>query len=144
MGQSREAVYRPNVNFSSSKGVSVPVPIVSSARVAMNVDTSSLLGKCPIAELLLIAGLPVHCVLDTGAETSLVTYQYYFDHLREKLNNFNPDGKYIRVVGANNLSIPVIGVIEVPVTVGGQTVTATLLVRQEDQGHILFYLVAIL
>ena len=134
MGQSREAVYRPDVNFSSSKGVSVPVPIVSSGRVAMNVDTSSLLGKCPIAELL-IAGLPVHCVLDTGAETSLVTYQYYFDHLREKLNNFNPDGKYIRVVGANNLSIPVIGVIEVPVTIGGQTVTATLLVRQKDQGH---------
>ena len=85
----------------------------------MNVDTSSLLGKCPIAELL-IAGLPVHCVLDTGAETSLVTYQYYFDYLHDKLDNFNPDGKYIRVVGANNLSIPVIGVIEVPVTVGGQ------------------------
>ena len=105
--------------------------IFASGRVEVTNDsTPKLFGQCPTAEIL-IAGCPVQCILDTGAETSLVTYEFYQTRLRNLVKH--PDhGHFIKVVGANNLAIPILGIIDVPLTINSQTVVISMLVKDHQ------------
>ena len=88
-------------------------------------DLDRLMGKCPTAEVL-IAGHSVSCILDNGAETSLISYEFFRDHL-QKIDKFDLVIQSIHVVGA----IPAIGVVDVPIIVGRHTVDGSLLVRDQ-------------
>ena len=80
MGISQEAVRLPKQQ------------IAALGAVAQNNSDESLVmegmvGKCPTA-IVKLAGVPVKCVLDTGAETSLMTNEFYSTHLVDKVKNF--------------------------------------------------------
>ena len=90
-------------------------------------DRSKLLSKSPTARIL-IAGKPVNCLLDTGAESSLMPWEFYHDHLMKQNGSLNDVGKYLRLIGANNLEIPVAGFLETSIEVYGQKLAASFLV----------------
>ena len=91
---------------------------------------SKLIGTCPTAEIN-IAGFNVSCVLDTGAETSLITESFYRECLEGKTGIETLDS-FINIVGANDLQIPIVGIVEVPLFVAGQKVCASLLVKRDS------------
>ena len=106
MGSSQEAVRLPKQE------------IAALGAVAQNNSDESLVieglvGKCPTA-IVRLAGVPVKCVLDTGAETSLMTNEFYNTHLVGKVKNLDSVSQFVRVVRANDLSIPVVRVVNVP------------------------------
>ena len=98
-------------------------------------DCRKLLSSSPTAKIC-ICGVPVACVLDTGAETSLISSKFYHDHLTSKVGALSEVGTYINLKGANGLSIPVEGFLEVPIEVLGHEFTASFLVSrpQPDSG----------
>ena len=85
-----------------------------------------LVQKSPKAEVTL-AGVPVTCILDTGAETSLVSHSFYKDHLADKMSGIRPLGTYLQVYGVSRLELPIEGCIEVPLRVHNLTVDAHFL-----------------
>lgn len=89
-----------------------------------------LLAKCPTAPIL-INGVRVDCVLDTGAEASLISWQCYHEHLQSRAQQLEPVGQLIRLVGANNLEIPVLGYLEAHLEIGGHKFKASLLVAKQ-------------
>ena len=95
------------------------------------VSRVQLTGNCPTA-LVSIAGVPVKCLLDTGAVTSLVSNSFYKNFLKNKISSLDKSiSSYVNVIGANGLEIPVIGVVDVPLTLGGKTLVGSLLVKEE-------------
>ena len=79
-----------------------------------------LIASCPTAEIV-VGGVTTNCILDSGAETSLITSTFYREHLANKVGGLRPVGKFIRLMGANDLDIPVRGYLEIPVTIFGLT-----------------------
>ena len=69
-------------------------------------------------------GLKPHCYL-------LVFFQ---EHLKGIVNDLETSGTFIRVYGANDWEIPIVGVLEAPLRVFGHTVVASLLVKKDDPG----------
>ena len=121
MGSSQEAVRLPKQE------------IAALGAVAQNNSDESLVmeglvGKCPTA-IVKLAGVPVKCVLDTGGQTSLMTNEIYSTHLVSNVKNLDSVSQFVRVVGANDLSIPVVGVVDVPLEVSGHQMDALLLIR---------------
>ena len=116
---------------SSQEAVRLPKQeIAAFGAVAQNNSDESLVmeglvGKCPTA-IVKLAGVPVKCVLDTGAETSLMTNEFYNTHLLGKVKNLDSVSQFVRVVRANDLSIPVVGVVNVPLEVSGHQMDALL------------------
>ena len=70
----------------------------------------------------------VNCVVDTGAETSLISASFYDQHLKRSLGDPQTISTYLRVFGANGLEIPVKGYVEIPLDLLGQNLTAYFLV----------------
>ena len=92
---------------------------------------NKLTAHSPTADIV-IGGVKVSCILDTGAETSLISCEFYKEHLADKVNSLGTVGTFIRLVGANDLEIPVAGYLETPIEIFGSTVTASFLVRSES------------
>ena len=86
-----------------------------------------LVGASPTAEIE-INGVPVGCVLDTGAEASLLPSSFYHQHLRGGLTTV---GTFMKVVGANDLEVPVKGFLGVPIKVFGDTFMANFCVKPD-------------
>ena len=91
---------------------------------------TSLVKESPKAQIVL-AGVPTECILDTGAETSLISASFYRDHLEGKLRGVQPLGTYLRVFGAGNSEVPIEGYIHAPLVVHNQTIDAHFLVVKE-------------
>ena len=85
-----------------------------------------LVGASPTAEIE-INGIPVGCVLDTGAEPSLLPSSFYRQHLH---GGWTTVGTFVKVVGANDLEVPV-GFLEVPIKVFGETFMASFFVNPD-------------
>ena len=62
------------------------------------------------------------CVLDTGAETSLISLDFYSKHLAQNVGKLDDMGKFIRLFGANNLEIPIDGYLETEVEIVGHNI----------------------
>ena len=82
---------------------------------------ASLVKESPRAEVIL-DGVPVTCVLDTCAETSLTSASFYQEHLADKQSGLKPLGAYLEVYGVGGLEVPIAGYIHIPLTVFHQTV----------------------
>ena len=89
-----------------------------------------LLAKCPTASIL-IDGVQCDCVLDTGAEASLISWSFYHEQLESRSQQLEPVGQFIRLVGANNLEIPVLGYLETSLEALGQKMQASFLVAKD-------------
>ena len=91
-----------------------------------------LVAPSPTA-IIKVAGIEVSCVLDTGAETSLIPSSFYYQFLADKIDKPSNVGRLINLVGANDLVISVLGYIETTVTVYNQTINASFLVKQDTR-----------
>ena len=80
-----------------------------------------------------IGGVPVGCVLDTGAETSLMPYSFYEENLAGVVGLENV-ATFMRIVGVNGLDVPFEGCLEVQITIFGQIIMASFLVQQDATG----------
>ena len=59
-----------------------------------------------------------------------MTNEFYNTHLLGTVKNLDSVSQFVRVVRANDLSIPVVGVVNVPLEVSGHQMDALLLVRR--------------
>lgn len=75
-----------------------------------------------------LAGISTMCILDTGAETSLISESFYKDHLAEKFSEVRSVGSYLRVYGAGCQELPIEGYIHVPLIIHGIKADAHFLV----------------
>ena len=90
-----------------------------------------VLANSPTCQIM-ICGVSVTCVLDTGAETSLMSSEFYRNNLLERAGQLGQVGKFIRLVGANNLEIPVEGYIEAPINVLGKDFSGIFIVTKDN------------
>ena len=72
------------------------------------VSERDLIRNCPTATVEL-NGVPVNCFLDRGAETSLLSYDFYLKHFHGSTNLESPES-FIHVYGASGTEIPIVGV----------------------------------
>ena len=93
---------------------------------------AKLLAKSPTVRLK-IAGVELGCVLDTGAETSLIPASVYHKELIDRMGEMGEVGRLISVVGANGVHIPIQGCVEAPITVGMATIDAAFLIVDDHQ-----------
>ena len=114
-----------------SEGTSVPNPnttgMIENNRVSSRKLRDELLAPCPTTEIN-IGGKNAHCIIDTGAETSLITSQFYHRHLKCSVGKLGDASAFINLRGANNLEIPVEGYFRTEVVVLGQRIKASFLV----------------
>ena len=93
-----------------------------------------LVAKSPTAEIE-IGGVPVVCVLDTGAETSLIPSSFYYEHLTGLVKGLQSVGTFLKIVGVNDLDVPIEGYLDVPITIFGQTLMASFFVKPDTEGN---------
>lgn len=106
---------------------------VSADRVFTETDRNKLFASTPKATII-IGGVPAKCVLDTGAETSMISLDFYSKHLVNKVGKLDDVGTFIKLLGANNLEIPVDGYLETSVEIKGHGITASFVVSRAG-GH---------
>ena len=87
-----------------------------------------LVGKSPTAAIE-IGGIPVGCVLGTGARTSLMPSSFNYENLAGVVGL--DIGTFTRIVGVNGLHVPFEGCHDVLITIFGQTIKASVLVKQD-------------
>ena len=92
-----------------------------------------LLAKSPTGKIR-VNGLPTECLIDTGAEASLLTAEFYNRYLAKQGEILRPIGTLLRLVGANGLEIPVQGYLEVRVEAFDCAFDASFLVLREGEG----------
>ncbi|XP_033111512.1 uncharacterized protein LOC117112541 [Anneissia japonica] len=90
-------------------------------------SSTKLLASSPTA-MVDIAGVRLSCILDTGAETSIIPADIYYEKLHNKLGGMRPENTFLSMVGANGEPIPIEGYVEVPLQYGNQTIMASFLV----------------
>ena len=96
---------------------------------------TKFVGKSPTTKLN-IAGVELGCVLDTGAETSLIPASVYHEVLQGKIGELGEVGTFISVVGASGVDIPIQGCVEAPLSFGTDSIKAAFLIvddRQSDR-----------
>ena len=81
-----------------------------------------------------LAGVPASVVLDTVAETSLISATFFKDKLAAHMAGVEPVGTFIRVFGVGPCEVPVEGYVQIPLWVFNQTVEAHFLVVKETPG----------
>ena len=91
-------------------------------------EENPLLSASPTV-FLEINGVLTGCVCDTGAETSLIPAEYYVSHLANA-DGLAPVDSLIKLVGANNLEIPVLGVYTATLSVAGHKFDSCFLVKK--------------
>ena len=74
------------------------------------------MAESPTAEIE-ICGVPVSCVLDTGAETSLIPSSFYHEHLTGVAKGLQSVGTFLKIVGVNDLDVLIEGYLHVPITI---------------------------
>jgi transposase InsO family protein len=109
----------------------VPVQSYTGLDVGSFSDTGALLGKSPTVQIE-INGIPTGCIVDTGAETSLISSDYYWEVLSSKGNGLSPVGDFVRLVGANGLEIPVTGLFVCSIAIAGREIEACFLVKDSE------------
>ena len=62
------------------------------------------MARIPAADIE-IGGVSVRCVLDTGAETSLIPASFYHEHLTGMVKGLQSVGTFIKIVGVNDLDV---------------------------------------
>ena len=88
-------------------------------------DTRKAVGQCPDV-MVSIGDVNVKCLLDTGAQVSTITEEFYRKHF--KMEELTDISAFLRVTGANGLEVPYIGFIELSITALGRTISGGFLV----------------
>ena len=89
-----------------------------------------LLARSPTGDIK-INDIPVKCLLDTRAEASLLSAEFYRNHFSGTVGKLKPIGTLLRLVGANDLEIPVQGYLDVCLEAFRQRFNASILVSKD-------------
>ena len=92
-------------------------------------DRRKLFERSPTAEII-IGGVPAKCVIDTGAETSQISFEFYNKHLAKNVGKLGDVGGFFRLVGANHLEIPIDGYLKTQVEILGRKLLASFVVSR--------------
>ena len=76
----------------------------------------TFVARSPTADIE-IGGVPVRCVLDTGADTSLIPASFYHDHLTVMVKGLQSVGIFIKIVGVNDMDVLIEGYLYVPISI---------------------------
>ena len=69
-----------------------------------------------------IGDIDLDCILDTGAETSIIPSSVYHQRLKGNIGKLKSmPGWFMNVIGVGRVEVPIEGYIEVPIVVNGQT-----------------------
>lgn len=79
-----------------------------------------IMAPCPEAEVLL-GDVKTQCLIDTGAEVSTLTEEYFRKYLAPQGQEPLDTSPWLRITAANGSAIPYLGYVEVDVTVCGHT-----------------------
>lgn len=93
-------------------------------------ETPPLISKSPVAQVC-IGNVSVGCVLDTGADTSLIPSSFYHENLKGKVGSLTDVGNAFTVISACGQEIPVEGYLVAPLSIGNITIQAGFLVRPD-------------
>ena len=97
------------------------------------INLSKIIGNCPVVNVQM-NGIPISCLVDSGSQVTTITetcYKQYFEKKTE-LENCNA---YIKLVGANGLSIPISGVMIMKISLQNQVhENVHVLVVKDPQG----------
>lgn len=85
-----------------------------------SVDELRLLGKCPTVEII-IGGVTVACLLDTGSMVTTVTQQFYEQYLQPQFQFQLQPCQWLKLKAANGLDIPCLGYLETTIGILGKT-----------------------
>jgi hypothetical protein len=92
---------------------------------------SQLISRSPTAEVN-ISGNNVKCILDTGADVSLIADSYYKSVLAPLREGPCPLGDHFSVYGVGGLKVPIQGYVVLPLTLNALTIDAHFLVVDDD------------
>ena len=118
---------------SADKGSTVHVEMNEALEVELDVK-EKLVSPSPtvIAE---IAGVRIGCVLDTGAEASVIPSHIFHSQLKTELGKVSPMNVSMKVIGVAGTEIPVEGYVRTSVSMDGrEAVVGFLVVQQESSG----------
>ncbi|XP_030835050.1 uncharacterized protein LOC115921593 [Strongylocentrotus purpuratus] len=107
------------------------IPAAKNVRAPLTAKTE-LLGRlvapCPCSEVQ-IAGLEIGCILDSGAQASIIPASVYDRFLKDKLGEpQQADGLFLHVQGVGDIEVLIEGFIEVPISILGQKLQGSFLV----------------
>ncbi|KAI5626698.1 hypothetical protein C0J50_13742 [Silurus asotus] len=75
-------------------------------------------GTCPMVDLM-IKGVPVSCLLDTGSQVSTITEGFFREHSFGDESDVLATSNWLKITAANGLEIPYLGYMELDVEVMG-------------------------
>ncbi|XP_062375193.1 uncharacterized protein LOC134063614 [Sardina pilchardus] len=81
--------------------------------------SQKLLGNCPVVEVL-VEGLAVTCLLDTGSMVTTITEEFFEEYLQPRLQTPLQPCSWLTLRGANGLEIPYRGYVELEVQILGK------------------------
>lgn len=107
------------------------IPAAKNVRAPLTAKTE-LLGRlvapCPCSEVQ-IAGSEIGCILDSGAQASIIPASVYDRFLKDKLGEpQQADGLFLHVQGVGDIEVLIEGFIEVPISILGQKLQGSFLV----------------
>ncbi|KAK0143148.1 hypothetical protein N1851_018732 [Merluccius polli] len=79
----------------------------------------TLLGNCPVVEIL-VEGIAVPCLLDTGSMVTTITEEFFEKHLQPRLKTPLNPCSWLTLKGANGLEIPYRGYAELEIQILGR------------------------
>ena len=104
------------------------IPVRSVSDHGLNIP--GLVAESPTATIM-IAGEEANCILDTGAEASLMPQRYYETHLLNKIGPLEEAKEGIRVSGVSGKNIPILGFLRARVEARNHSADVGFLVVRE-------------
>lgn len=99
--------------------------------ISTSTTVSNVVSPSP-TELISIAGVELSCIIDTGAEASLIPSQIYHSKLEPVLGPLGSMEFAIKIKGVGNAPVPIEGYLETEVSMQGWTATVGFLVLPDD------------
>ena len=121
------------IDFAEQAGEAASECVVVDQVLSKGELFQKLVARSPTADIE-IGGVPVRCVLDTGAETSLIPASFYHEHLTGMVKGLQSVGTFIKIVGVNDLDVLIEGYLDVPISIFGQTIMASFFVKSDSAG----------
>ncbi len=83
---------------------------------------STLIGQCPVMKVVM-AGVVVPCLVDTGSMVSTITEGFFAEHFQPQVQGILQSCGWLQLKAANGLDIPYKGYLELDVEVLGRTLS---------------------
>ncbi|KAI8786010.1 Transposon Ty3-I Gag-Pol poly [Biomphalaria glabrata] len=110
-----------------------PTVVTSRATEGLTKDSvlNKIAGTCPTVEVL-IEGVPLLAMVDTGSQVSTITESFFFRHFQGSVKALQPAD--IRLTAANGLLIPFVGYFVATISVGDQVLADKAFLVLRDSG----------